>query len=79
MRSTGFLFGFWRQIKSMFAAKRIIATLIYLAALVGTLVVAFVVGSRRRVQGLGVEERAPEQERKLWAHVACSECHGLHT
>lgn len=38
--STAFLFGPCRQLKNMFARTRIIATFIYLAALVGTLVVA---------------------------------------
>jgi hypothetical protein len=43
--STTFLFGPLRQIKNMFAMKRIVATLIYLSALIGTLVVAFTVSA----------------------------------
>ncbi|RYG44148.1 hypothetical protein EON67_12100 [archaeon] len=43
--STMFLFGPWRQMKNMFAAKRIIATLVYLITLIATLVVAIVVKS----------------------------------
>jgi len=41
--STAFLFGPLRQLKNMFQLKRITATLLYIAALIGTLVVAFVV------------------------------------
>jgi hypothetical protein len=41
--STAFLFGPLRQLKNMFQLKRISATLLYIAALIGTLVVAFVV------------------------------------
>lgn len=40
-----FLFGPWRQMKNMFAGKRIIATLVYLITLIATLVVAIVVKS----------------------------------
>lgn len=43
--STAFLFGPMRQLKNMFHSKRIVATLIYLATLIGTLVVAFTVDS----------------------------------
>jgi hypothetical protein len=39
-RSTAFLFGPVRQFKNMFARTRIVATLVYFAALIGTLVVA---------------------------------------
>ena len=35
-----------RQLKNMFHSKRVVATLIYLAALIGTLVVAFTVRCR---------------------------------
>ena len=43
--STAFLFGPVRQLKNMFHSKRAIATIIYLATLIGTLVVAIMTGS----------------------------------
>lgn len=44
LASTGFLFGPVRQIKNMFALKRVVATVIYLTTLGLTLVVALKVG-----------------------------------
>lgn len=41
MASSCFLFGPKRQLANMFASKRIVATLVYLAALIATLVIAF--------------------------------------
>lgn len=42
--STMFLMGPWKQIKSMFEKKRVIATTVYLLSIVFTLVMALVVG-----------------------------------
>jgi hypothetical protein len=46
--STGFLVGPWTQLKTMFARKRVIATLVFIAALIMTLVAALVVRHRDR-------------------------------
>ncbi|KAI8049571.1 Got1/Sft2-like family-domain-containing protein [Syncephalis plumigaleata] len=43
--STGFLIGPMRQLKTMFAKVRVVATIIYIVALVGTLLVAIVLKS----------------------------------
>jgi len=43
--STGFLVGPMRQLKMMLKPTRLIATIVYVAALVLTLVAAFVIGS----------------------------------
>lgn len=43
--STAFLVGPWQQVKNMFHKKRVVATIVYLAALVATLVVAIKTGS----------------------------------
>ena len=40
LTSTGFLMGFWSQLKNMFKSHRLIATLVYLGAMVATLVAA---------------------------------------
>jgi hypothetical protein len=40
LTSTGFLMGFWSQLKNMFKSHRLLATLVYLAAMVATLVAA---------------------------------------
>ena len=40
---TGFLVGFLTQLKSMFAQKRIIATVLYLVSLIGTLLAVFLI------------------------------------
>jgi len=45
MSSTIFLVGPWRQLKNMLAPTRLIATIIYFAAMIMTLVAAFVVKS----------------------------------
>lgn len=45
MGSTGFLVGPLRQLKSMFAKKRIIATAVYVVSMAMTLFVAFYVSS----------------------------------
>ncbi|KZT56705.1 SFT2-domain-containing protein [Calocera cornea HHB12733] len=42
---TGFLIGFFRQIKMMFAPVRVVATLIFLVSIVLVFIAAFVVGS----------------------------------
>lgn len=39
--ATMFLMGPWRQLKNMFAKVRVLATLIFLGLLIGTIVVAF--------------------------------------
>ena len=63
LTSTGFLMGFWSQLKNMFKSHRLLATLVYLAAMVATLVAAcYPRASRhRRVPGDSVRG----------AHVYC--------
>ena len=39
--STGFLIGFKRQAKAAFAAKRVVATIVFIAAMIGTLLAVF--------------------------------------
>ena len=41
--STGFLIGFGRQVRGMFASTRVIATCVYLGCLVATFICAFVI------------------------------------
>ncbi|KZO99328.1 SFT2-domain-containing protein [Calocera viscosa TUFC12733] len=43
---TGFLIGFFRQLKMMFAMVRIVATIIFLASIVLVFIAAFVIGSQ---------------------------------
>lgn len=43
--ATGFLIGFMRQLKAAFARKRVIATVAFVAAMIGTLLAVFLVHS----------------------------------
>ncbi|KAI9358575.1 SFT2 domain-containing protein [Zopfochytrium polystomum] len=45
LMSTGFLIGFGKQVKKMFDSSRLISTIIYLASIVATLLVAILLGS----------------------------------
>jgi hypothetical protein len=40
LTSTGFLMGFWSQLKNMFKSHRLLATVVYLGAMVATLIAA---------------------------------------